>query len=133
MKKKYFIFSGVLILIAVISFGLGYVYAYINGLEKALDMQVSTYSEILEITSSVLIGKLRTPDIMELIEATEENGDLLSRNIISSKPFTQNPTTLEYIEISLTSWEKAKKRLQELRISLSKDPSNLGTGDQESK
>ena len=116
MKKKCFVLSAVMVLIIVISFGLGYVYAYIHVLAKVMDMQVSTYSEILLTNSLVLTEKLKSPDITGLIEATEQNGNSLYDFIISYEPIIEDPVTLKHNEISLIKWEQAKKRLQELRI-----------------
>ncbi len=121
MKKKYLLISVVGVAIVVISFGLGYTYAYINSLIKTWDMVVTTHASILLTSSNTLNLKLKSPDIVELIEATEENGDSLGRFINSAKPNMANPDTRKLIEIALTDWEKAKERLQELRALQSKD------------
>jgi len=109
------------VLIAVISFGLGYTYAYLHSLAKAMDMQVIVHSEILLTNSLVLTQRLKSPGIAELIEATEENGDSLGRSIINFQPLIENPETRKLVEITLTKWEKAKERLQELRTLRSKN------------
>jgi hypothetical protein len=115
MKKKYFLLSVVGVLIVLMSFGLGYACAYIHGLIKAWDMVVTTHAEILLADSGVLTKKLRSSDIAELIEATEENGDSLCNFIIEFKPVTKNAGTRKLIDIALAKWEQAKERLQELR------------------
>jgi hypothetical protein len=115
MRKKYYILSVVGVLIIFISFGLGYTNAYIHSLGKSMDMQVRINSGILITSSSVLSQKLKSPDMAELIDATEENGDSLSVFIIQSKHLIEDPETRKLAEIALTSWEKAKERLQELR------------------
>lgn len=116
MKKKYYLLSVVGVLIVVISFGLGYTYAYIHGLLRSMDMHIGTHSSILLTYSATLIQRLKTPDIVELVEAMEENGDSLSSVIITFKPLIEDPETRKLAEIALTQWEKAKERLQELSL-----------------
>jgi len=115
MKKKYYFLSVVGVLIAVISFSLGYFYSYVHSLEKATDMYVSVQSNILLANSVELTQRLKSPGIEGLIEATEEIGDSLARSIINIKPHVENPETGRLIEIALTKWEKTKESLQELR------------------
>jgi len=129
MKKKYFVLSVVVVLIVVISSGLGYIYAFVEGLEKVNDMQVRTHSDILLIHSLVLTRKLRSQDIAKLIDATELNSEDLASFINNNKPLIKNPETLRQVDKALTAWEQAKKRLQELRTLRSNDPSNPGTGN----
>ena len=117
MKKKYYLLSVTGVLIAVISFSIGYFYSYVHNLEKAKDVYVSIQSNILLANSVELTQRLKSPSIDELIKATEENGDSLARSIINIKPFIKNPETGRLIEIALTKWEKTKESLQELKRS----------------
>lgn len=121
MKKKYYLLSITGILIAAISFSIGYLYSYAHSLEKEIDMYVSIHSNILLTNSVELTQKLKSPSIEELIEATEENGDSLARAIINYKPFIENPESNRLVEIALTKWEKTKESLQELRTLKSKN------------
>ena len=121
MKKKYFVLSAVVVLIVVISFGLGYTYAFVEGLEKVNDMHARVHGDILLIHSLTLTRKLRSPDTVGLIEATELNGDNLADFIIGYKPYIKNPEISRRVEEALTAWEPAKKRLQELRALRSKN------------
>ena len=122
MKKKYYLPSAAGVLIVVASFGLGYTHAYVQGLAKTIDAEVTTHSSILLIDSHTLTRALRSLDAAELIEAVEANGDSLANFLISTKPFVLgNPETRRQVEIALTAWEKAKERLQELRRSQSKN------------
>lgn len=93
MKKKYFVFPIVVVLIAVISFGLGYFYAFINGLTKANDMVVATRSLILLKTSATLIERLKSPDMAELLTITEENCESSAGLVTVSKPLIKDPVT----------------------------------------
>ena len=124
MKKKYYLLSAAGVLIAVLSFGLGYTYAYIQGLIRSWDMVVGTHSSILLANSNTLTQRLKSPDIRELIEATEENGDSLARFLIDFKPVMKSPDTRKHIEIALTDWEQAKERLRELRTLQTEDPND---------
>lgn len=121
MKKKYYLLSAAGVLIAVLSFGLGYTYAYIQGLIRTWDMVVGTHSSILLATSNTLTQRLKSPDTTELIEATQENGDSLARFIVDFKPVMKNSETRKHIEIALTDWEQAKERLRELRTLQTED------------
>jgi hypothetical protein len=122
MKKRLFLFALVGVPIVAASFGLGYTHAYVQGLAKTIDAEVTTHSSILLVDSHTLTRALRSLDAAELIEAVEANGDSLANFlIISSKPVLGNPETRRQVEIALTAWEKAKERLQELRRSQSKN------------
>ena len=115
MKKKYYLLSAAGVLIVVASFGLGYTHAYVQGLAKTIDAEVTTHSSILLTDSHALTRALRSLDAAELTEAVEANGDSLANFLISTKPVFGNPETRRQVEIALTAWEKAKERLQELR------------------
>lgn len=101
-------------------YGLGYIYAYVHGLVKAIDMQVTTHSYILLMNSHTLTRTLRSPDIAQLIEATEANGDSLATFLVSTKPVIENSETRRQVDIALTAWDQAKEKLQELRALQSK-------------
>ena len=124
MKKKYFIISIVALLFFVISFGSGYIYASTHLFFEAGDMRISIYSDILVNNSITLNEKLKTLNMVKLIEATEENGDYLSQLMIDYKPIIKDTETLKYIDISLSSWEKAKEKLQELKAMQTDEPNN---------
>ncbi len=115
MKSKHLLLSAAGVLTIIMSFVLGYAYAHIRGLVEAMDMQVITHSSILLTNSITLTQRLESPDMAGLIEATEENGDLLGNFIIKFKPVVENPETRKLIEAALARWAQAKERLQELR------------------
>ena len=129
MKKKYIVLLVVEILIVIISSGLGYIYAFVEGLEKVNDMQVRTHSDILLLNSLVLTRKLKSPDITTLVDVIEFNNDDLAIFVTYNKPLIKNQETLRQVDKALTAWEQAKKRLQELKALRSNDPSNPGTGN----
>lgn len=121
MKKKYFVLSVVSVLVIVISFGLGYTYAFVDGLVKVNDMAAKTHSHILWMESHILTRTLKSPNVAELIKATEENGDSLHSFIITFKPVIENPETRTRVDEAVTAWEQAKGRLHELRALQSKN------------
>ena len=118
------------------SFGLGYICAYTpnastNRFFRKTDIRVSVYSDVLFWQSTTIAEKLKTPDIDKLIDAVDENGNLLYNLMVDSKPIIKDPETLKYIEISLKWWEKAEVKLQELRVLRSN--SSLEPGIKKSK
>ncbi len=128
MKKRLLLFAPVGVLTVVASFGLGYTYAYVQGLAKTIDAEVTTHSSILLVDSNTLTRALRSLDAAELIEAVEANGDSLANFLVTTKPALGNPETRRQVEIALTAWERAKERLRDLRA-LQPQKTNITPGD----
>jgi hypothetical protein len=121
MKKKVLVFSGMVVLIAIISAGLGYTVAYVRGLQKVIDIDVRAHCNVLLIES---LSLSRSHGIRDLIDSVEQNCDIWASFIRVNEPYGLSDTPRRIAE-SLEAWEKAKSKLEELRSSyVTEDPNN---------
>jgi hypothetical protein len=121
MKKKTLIFGSVIVLVIVVSAGLGYTAAYVQGLQKVIDMNVRTQCYNLLLESFSLS---RSSDIKDLFNSVEQKCTGWASFILANEPFC-SVETQKRIEEALGVWEKAKRKLEDLRSSyIAQDPNN---------
>jgi hypothetical protein len=113
MKKKSFILPVTIVLVVIVASGLSYTTAYIQGLQKAIDMDVRARSNVLLIES---LSLSRRSDVEGLINGVELNCSIWASFIRANEPYCSSDTR-KMIKEALAAWEKADTKLQELKLS----------------
>ncbi|MHC4086984.1 MAG: hypothetical protein ACYSU3_22220 [Planctomycetota bacterium] len=109
--RKHLILS---FIVSGIIFGsVGYVTAYIRGLQYANDMVVRTHCDILLLQS---VSFLNSSDVASLIDKVEENCNCSASLIAANKPLSPEETKKNISE-ALEKWEEAKRKFGEYKSS----------------
>ena len=129
-KKKIIIlivFTIVFTLAIVISAGVGYLAAYVRGLQQIYDMETMAYCHVLLLGSRRLNYNIDCSGVNGLIDAVEQNGDSLVALVRPWDPPIRGDDK-KRISKAHEEWEMAKKKLEELRSSYEtyKDPNSVG-------
>ena len=114
MTKKTIVLSIVIVLIAIISAGLGYTAAYVQGLCKVVDMDIRANSHNLFLGSLILA---RSSDMEDFIDNVELSYNLQASFIRANEEgfsFSSSETKKVSTE-ALEAWENAKIRIEDIR------------------
>lgn len=114
MKKKVLICCVVILLNTIFSGGLGYIIAYISGLQKLIDMDVRTRCHVLLLESIVIDRKAASFGVQGLVDAVELNCGGWASFIRTNEPYSSSDTKKRIAE-ALSAWEKTKNNLRKLR------------------
>jgi len=108
--KKSFVFTVITILFSLLSGGLGYVAAYVQGLQRANEMYVRAYCDVLNVES---VSMLNVSDINCLINKIKLNCDSWASLIRVNKPYVSTDTKKD-ITKALEAWKETKVKLQKI-------------------
>ncbi len=113
MKKKTTVLSIVIVLIVIISAGLGYTAAYAQGLCKVVDMQIRANCNNLFVGSRLLA---HSSDMEDFIDNVEFSYTLQASFIRANEvvPFRSSEAKKESTK-ALEAWENAKIKIEDIR------------------
>jgi hypothetical protein len=114
MRKKAFFLSFIAVLLITVSGFVGYIVAYIHGVQKMNNMMVKNYCDILTLESLAIVRKLDTPRVVGLVDAVELHCNNLASFVQVNHPYSC-PNTKKRIEEALETWEKAQEQLRKIR------------------
>ncbi len=113
MKKKTTVLSIVIVLIVIISAGLGYTAAYVQGLCKVVNMDIRANSHNLLLGSLLLARSSDMEDFIDNVEHSYTNqASFIRANEVV--PFRSSETKKVSTE-ALEAWENAKIKIEDIR------------------
>ena len=114
MAKKTIVLSIVIVLIVIISAGLGYTAAYAQGLCKVVDMDIRANCNNLLIGSLILARSSDMEDFIDNVEHSYTCQASFIRAYEEVLPFSSSETKKVSTE-ALEAWENAKIRIEDIR------------------
>jgi len=106
-----------MVIVGMIGYILGY---YVKGMAYATNEVLRTYSSILFLDSLAFDKLPKSCSVAELIDTIESNEELCVSVIRGHEPYSEEfsilPATQEKMVQALQQWEKAKKKLHELKF-----------------
>ena len=112
MKKRSVILLVIIVpLVVIVSFGLGYMVAFVQSLQKVVDMDIRANCNVLLVDS---LRMSRSSDIIDFIDKVENNYDDRV-SFIRTNEYYSSPETKKKFAEALEAWEKAKVKLKEIK------------------